>query len=371
MKIKGVLLIFLFFGYFLFAKEIKVRILSPMKPIEIKVKVVGKGYITGKNIRKMVLNGGEKFNFRYLKGKISFNFKGKTLSTTFLKINEDGGFLISSGEVKDRFYRGGFILFVKRGFLCPLIKKDVESFIPSIVMSETAGRGEEFIKAFSIVVRSYIYANLKRHIKEGYNFCSSTHCFYYRGDFRKGARHVFKWIKETGGLVLNKDGKVYSSNYSTCCGGVRFKVSGRKLLFQKFLEEPFCKNSKHFTYKRILNREKFLSDLKKIFKRDVLNLKYVMLQKIPYVKIIFKGGFTLLPVNVFRKKCFKLFKGKVFLSNYFTFKNSGNLIVVEGRGWGGNTGFCIEGARQMAKMGFDFRAILKFYFPECKLGRLF
>ena len=369
MKIKIFYLYFLLFLSFSFPLNIKVRILSPMKITQIKVKSLNGGILYVKKCGKYTLKSGEIVNFKIRQKKIFFKFKNKYFVTNYLKIKTTGGFLISSGCVKNRFYTGELIILIRDNLLIPLIFKDIEEFIPSIIMSESNSKNREFIKAFSVVIRSYIYSNLNRHVREGYNFCSSTHCFYYRGDFLN-CEEIKKFVKETGGIVLKKGGKVFNAFYSTCCGGVRFKFSYGKLKFKRFLNSPFCKKSKYFSYFKILSKGKFFGELKKLFFMDVLDIRYKIIKGSPYVILKGKRDVKFIPVTHFRKKIFKIFKGKVFLSNFFRFEIYGDEVLVNGKGWGNNIGFCTEGAKEMSKMGYDFISILKFYFPECEISHL-
>ena len=58
---------------------------------------------------------------------------------------------------------------------------------------------------------------------------------------------------------------------------------------------------------------------------------------------------------------------RIFPSAWFTWKKSGDTYYFEGRGQGHGVGLCQDGALALAKKGWDWRAILRFYFPDLNL----
>ena len=67
-----------------------------------------------------------------------------------------------------------------------------------------------------------------------------------------------------------------------------------------------------------------------------------------------------IPLRDLRKK-FRL------KSTYFSSRLEGNKIVLTGRGFGHGVGLCQEGAMNMAKLGYDYTQIARFYFHEVKI----
>ncbi|MCB0479568.1 MAG: hypothetical protein KDC84_15480, partial [Crocinitomicaceae bacterium] len=56
-------------------------------------------------------------------------------------------------------------------------------------------------------------------------------------------------------------------------------------------------------------------------------------------------------------------------STYFSCKPEGDYVVLSGRGFGHGIGLCQEGAMNMAKAGYTYKQILKFYFQEILIGK--
>lgn len=57
-------------------------------------------------------------------------------------------------------------------------------------------------------------------------------------------------------------------------------------------------------------------------------------------------------------------------SNDFEVHDHGQEVTLEGVGSGHGVGLCQRGARNMAEVGADFRAILDHYFPNTRLEEL-
>ena len=80
-----------------------------------------------------------------------------------------------------------------------------------------------------------------------------------------------------------------------------------------------------------------------------------------------------------RKKDFEFFEEKIKLtkiryffklrSTFFEIKNIENYLYFQGRGYGHGVGFCQEGAMEMAKKGFNYKEIIKFYYKDVNLKK--
>ncbi|MEO0052385.1 MAG: hypothetical protein ABIK11_07630, partial [candidate division WOR-3 bacterium] len=58
-------------------------------------------------------------------------------------------------------------------------------------------------------------------------------------------------------------------------------------------------------------------------------------------------------------------------STFFELRISRGSVIFEGKGWGHGVGMCQDGAVGMSRLGYDYRQILKHYYPRLKLGRLY
>jgi len=50
-------------------------------------------------------------------------------------------------------------------------------------------------------------------------------------------------------------------------------------------------------------------------------------------------------------------------STYFSVREEGGYVIINGRGFGHGVGMCQEGAMKMAAYNFNYEQITQFYFP--------
>ena len=56
-------------------------------------------------------------------------------------------------------------------------------------------------------------------------------------------------------------------------------------------------------------------------------------------------------------------------SYVYKITKKGKKIIFKGKGFGHHIGLCQWGAREMVRVGFDYREILSFYYPDTDLMR--
>lgn len=54
-------------------------------------------------------------------------------------------------------------------------------------------------------------------------------------------------------------------------------------------------------------------------------------------------------------------------STFFSTSLDNGEVVISGKGYGHGVGLCQEGAMRMARLGYDFRQIAKYYFPGARI----
>jgi stage II sporulation protein D len=60
----------------------------------------------------------------------------------------------------------------------------------------------------------------------------------------------------------------------------------------------------------------------------------------------------------------------ILRSTHFSVSVSDGKAFFEGKGWGHGVGLCQWGAMGMAKKGFSYAQILKFYYPGSTVGKI-
>ncbi len=144
-------------------------------------------------------------------------------------------------------FQGSLILMGSQGNTIIVINEvPIEDYLSSVVASEmNPSLPMEFLKAQSIVARSWILSFLERKDKtqsiskkseramgqevirwysqEGhdlYDVCAEDHCQRYHGLPRTESRRMREAVEETRGEVLFYQGQICDARYSKSCGGI-------------------------------------------------------------------------------------------------------------------------------------------------------
>lgn len=146
-------------------------------------------------------------------------------------------------------FKGELLLIVEDGEVRAINRLFVEDYLVSVISSEMSATSSlEFLKAHTIISRSWLYAQLDRgeridNAQLGYendddivrwyaredhrnfDFCADDHCQRYQGITRALNPNVARAVEATRDVVLKYDGRVCDARFSKCCGGVTERFS--------------------------------------------------------------------------------------------------------------------------------------------------
>ena len=146
-------------------------------------------------------------------------------------------------------FKGELRLIVEDGEVRAINRIDVEEYLVSVISSEMSATSSlEFLKAHTIVSRSWLYAQLLRKDKVQqsvlgweyddeivrwyaredhtlFDMCADDHCQRYQGVTRAHNPNVKRAVVETEDIVLMYNGEVCDARFSKCCGGVTERFS--------------------------------------------------------------------------------------------------------------------------------------------------
>jgi len=299
----------------------------------------------------------------------------------------------------DREVTGELNLLVKEGGFRVINTVPLEVLVPSVVTS-LAGRSTrlEELKALAVVVRSKLVhlKSSKPHQDRDYDICDSAHCLMLPG-LQAENEAVLKAADLTRGEVLSKDGVPVAGDFHTACGGLteegisdngrtpgrltpfnlyrmtmqappddllclpEDKTKASDVVWTLLLEPKWIENRLNQSVK--IGYIRSMTVLKRAANGKVLSLRVegtagsTVLEGFAAVSHALTGGamrsalFTMRPI----------FEGKY--PKYF---------ILRGIGTGDGHGYCLLGARGMAKgFGYKYAAILQHYFPYYKVKKLF
>jgi stage II sporulation protein D len=252
-----------------------------------------------------------------------------------------------------------------------------EDYVLQVVATEGSTEAEpEALKALAIAVRTYALKNRARHEKEGFNFCTTTHCqrFQVATGSAPTPNRIIDAVRSTAGEVLIDDqGRVAEAYFGASCGGATANEGtlwgGDSPSYLRGVPDDYCAAMPHSHWTDVIPRAQLLAALRSDPRTDVGgrldDVSISRRDKTDRAELITLTGEKRMVV---RGWDFKLIVGRALgwqrlKSSRFSVQRNGSDFVFHGSGFGHGLGLCQEGAHVMAQRGVDYRRILAKYFP--------
>jgi stage II sporulation protein D len=342
----------------------------------------------------------------------------------FLESRQPGGTLTISqvpfgvgwwwGGREDRIYEGRLHIYLdSAGDLCVTIHLPLETYLKGVVPYEIGGDSPlEALKAQAVAARSeaVIALTSKLYSGEHHDLTSDVECQVFSGNHKRTAL-ADQAVDETMALVISEDGKPINAYYASNCGGhaelienvwptrprpksyqVAYpdkpKQTSLKLnrnwrfwwwlrsspevncnpTFEPSLPSWSQKNfrwTRSFTHADISEMFSTGEDLGAFKKLDVI--KRGVSGRIIKARLIFENGDRLVEGELALRQCFS----PSLRSSAFIIKKNRKGFVLKGAGWGHGVGMCQSGAVAQADKGASFKEILRAYYPDAELLRVY
>lgn len=267
------------------------------------------------------------------------------------------------------------------------LRLQLEDYVFGVLAAEGSVETEvESLKALAVAARTYAVRNLRRHARDRFDLCDTTHCQRYvpvrdesaRPDFYELARRA---VRETAGEVLrDSSGRVAESYFSASCGGrtadvARLWGASRAPTHLRGVNDESCSaGSEGWT--DVIPSERLLKALQADERSDV----GARLDGVRVVRRDPSGRAETVELTGQRRRRlrgwdFKIIVGRtlgwsVLKSSRFEVSRAGSAFVFRGKGFGHGLGLCQAGAHVSAARGAAYRQILARYFPGAGLGEL-
>ena len=331
-------------------------------------------------------NGAEKWNFSAPAGFVVHAAKDKRLKNkmaTQVRIQIKNGLLFCNGKrvngslqitpvsghgmLNEVAYDGNFFIIPDReSFLC-VNHVQLEDYITAVLKTESwPGWPLEVNKVFAIACRSYVvYQGLQaRRIKRPFDVKNSNVHQTYKG------RHDIAVLKEavaqTRGLVLGFQGQPILAMFDCCCGGI-IPANIADFDFKKvpYLARSYacnyCKMCSLYSWHVAYEQTSFETLIKKYNQENrLLDIRVIKKDKAGLVTDVTLQG-PKKQTTISGKQLYSLLKD--VKSFHFDIHKKSGFIIFTGHGFGHHLGLCQWGARQMVRDGWDFKSILRFYYP--------
>ena len=257
----------------------------------------------------------------------------------------------------------------------------LEDYVLGVMRAEGTMETEpESLKALAIAIRTYALKNAGRHAKDGYDFCSTTHCQRFVIGRPTADTRLIDAVRATEGQVLLDDRKqVADSYFGASCGGQTANIGDLWGVtppdYLSGVRDEFCVSGPHAHWNDVISRANLLRALRSDARTDVGNrLDHVLISKRDET-----GRAEFITLEGEQRKTvrgwdFKIIVGRVLgwnvlKSSRFDVARAGANFVFRGSGFGHGLGLCQEGAHVMAARGASYQKILEKYFPGTKVKK--
>lgn len=255
---------------------------------------------------------------------------------------------------------------------------EIEKYISGVVAKEMGENWSiEALKAQAVVSRTYLIWKMNKNKKNYYDIENSIYHQLYedcKSEIIKSA------VLETKGeILLTADEEIIPVFFHACSGGITANPSDvwkGKYPFDYSVIDPYSENNSYSTWEKNISK----NYLSKIFGFTVEKIEIIEKDKtnrVKHLKIVAKNGnIKYLTGTEFREKVNQ--NTQVYFNNpniipstMFEIKDKGDTIIFYGKGYGHGVGMSQYGAKKMAEIGFDYKDILKFYFPYLQIKKIY
>lgn len=289
-------------------------------------------------------------------------------------------------RIKNKTLQGDLeVIRLNRAGLNLVNKIDLERYLVGLINHEISSSWPmEMLKTQAVVARTYALYRKEKGKYVDYDLESTVSDQVYGGVDKEDSRSALA-VRATHGEVLTYDGEIISAFYHACCGGhTEFPqhVWGGNYDGISDVECTFCEASPSYYWNQEFPEKEFVSFLN----RAGFPIRHIsqvrVLGSTPHGRVLVMGivgkdddgralGEIKLSGNQFRSV---LGFGKIrsTLFKVYLVKKDGQLFVkFTGSGSGHGVGMCQWGGRGMAEAGYNYKKILKHYYPEADLKRVY
>jgi stage II sporulation protein D len=263
---------------------------------------------------------------------------------------------------------------VAGGSLRAVATMDLETYVSGVLAGEAATfRSPAAMEAMAVVARTWALASRGRHRADGYDFCSLTHCQFFRPPLAPdGNAALTEAANRTASLVLKFHGKLIDAYYSAHCGGQTASAASvwpdRAAPYLVSVADPICARDGRAWEQAIA-----WADITRVFKEDILPgfrgpLRDLLIERNDAsgraLTLRLAGDSAqVIDAHAFRYAINRRLGWNTLKSSMFTIQRGNDGLTFRGRGLGHGVGLCQTGADAMGQSGASVDRILAHYFP--------
>ncbi len=350
-------------------EQIRVLLSSHSKQIELSVESPYSVYSESRHLLAKKARG-QTLLFTQKKGDLYLGKKKLATSSVLVVPKQDG-----SLKFKGNRYRGVARVEINSKNKIALINQlKLEKYLKSVVAGEVAPLWpQETLKAQAVAARTYAYYHMVKGKDKSVDITSPL-AQNYQG-IKKEHRATNQAVRATSGQILYYRGYLFPAFFhSTCGGGTEFPQNVWSLDFKipEVVPCDYCKDSPHFQWSKKFDlkevEQKFIQAGHSV--HGLLNIYPARISKnrshVTEIGLLTSDGEKTFRTNEFRR----ILGFNEVKSAKFKVAKRGDSVLLNGWGWGHGVGMCQYGAKSLAKEETNYRKILSYYYPGCRLKRV-
>ncbi len=309
------------------------------------------------------------------KSKITISILNTFLAIDGLQTHTNELKISSTKAIKyDRNYYPGYIrILYKDKKIYAINHVDIETYLRGVVPNEVIPSWPiQTLKAQAIASRTYALKKILENKNNFFDVYSTYKSQVYKGLHRTHPR-TDQAIKETFGMVITHKGEIINAFFHANSGGLledESIITPTELPYIKPINDKFSQNTFRSSWTLHISKKDFLEkiglegELKKIEVIERSPNKSVKTLKITYIQNS-KEKEKILSIHYLRELIPQI------LSPKFTFKITKTKIEFDGYGWGHGVGMSQWGAKEMALNGYSYKEILKYYYDNVEIMKIY
>lgn len=314
--------------------------------------------------------------------------KGVTISATqsglLVGRSQCGNSIVISNKneryrISGRSFRGSITAVWKsNGSLMIIARMPLEDYLAGLINSEISSSWPvESIKAQAVAARTYAMNQIEGAQNAAkarpFDITSTMLDQVYEGAHLEDNRSRLA-VADTRGEMLLRNGEIFPAYYHSSCGGHTERAEnvweGER--GPPVIDDPYCSQSPKFTWSYNIPVSRFAEIMNGQGTpiSTVRTIATSVLQDSPRVDMLLvedDQGLKMIRATELRR----IFGYQNIKSTWFEANLRGGSISFTGRGYGHGVGLCQWGAKGMAEEGIGYRDILKFYYPDADVARLY
>ena len=367
--------IFTFISIFGYSRMMDIGILRHVKTKRVNISYLDGGYeVWADSSLVFEIYKGKSVRVKSSGGKVNIKSGDKNLGSythvRFVRKRFNASFRIKATEpaVRERKYHGDLTFTVEDQYALKIVNNvPINYYLAGVVESESgAYQTLEYYKVQATISRTYALKHIEKCKKEGFMLNDLVSCQVYKNKSRYNP-DIMKAVELTEGLVItDSTNRLISAAFYSNSGGQTSNpqdVWNKPVPYLKSIVDTFSVGSRNYRWQKEFGRKYWLDYLKENYqypihdstaRADALNFQQV-----------FRKGFFVhphygVPLRDIRRDL-------RLKSTYFSVFVEGDRVVLRGKGFGHGVGLSQEGAMKMAKLGYKYDQIVKFYFTGVKI----